>query len=58
VTNGDRPPGTILLADGPVSSLDAYLEGGGWLPLAIALPMRSSRRSAAPCSDLAVIGQH
>jgi hypothetical protein len=29
VTNADRPPGTILLADGPVSSLDAYLQGGG-----------------------------
>lgn len=29
MTNADRPPGTILLADGPVSSLDAYLEGGG-----------------------------
>jgi len=31
VTNADRPPGTILLADGPVSSLDAYLGGGGVL---------------------------
>jgi hypothetical protein len=29
VTNAERAPGTILLADGPVSSLDAYLEGGG-----------------------------
>jgi hypothetical protein len=29
VTNTDRPPGTIILADGSVSSLDAYLEGEG-----------------------------
>jgi NADH-quinone oxidoreductase subunit F len=31
-----RPPGTILLSDGPVSSIDAYVEGGGGKGLAAA----------------------
>jgi NADH-quinone oxidoreductase subunit F len=31
-----QPPGTILLADGPVSSLDAYVERGGGRGLAAA----------------------
>jgi NADH-quinone oxidoreductase subunit F len=31
-----QPPGTILLPDGPVSSLDAYVEGGGGKGLAAA----------------------
>ena len=31
-----RPPGMILLTDGPVASLDAYLEGGGGRGLAAA----------------------
>jgi NADH:ubiquinone oxidoreductase subunit F (NADH-binding) len=32
-----RPPGSILLLDGPVSSLDAYVEGGGGRALSAAL---------------------
>jgi NADH-quinone oxidoreductase subunit F len=32
-----RPPGSILLLDGPVSSLDEYVEGGGGRALAAAL---------------------
>ena len=47
MTNADRPPGTILLADGSVSSLDAYLEGGRCSLRTSFVPRRKPRSSAA-----------